>query len=154
MTPDEIRAKFLEDHAHLRGKASVLRSLACQVLRGDSELTEAMRLKGRDMQFCLIKHMQWEEAKLAPLLRSVNTAAADGADQLFEEHRGQRAKLADSLIALEGADDGDGTALAEHLLSLIRWLERDMQTEEKAILMWIDSNREPQHTPRRHTPRA
>jgi iron-sulfur cluster repair protein YtfE (RIC family) len=154
MTPNEIRDKFLDDHARLRGKASVLRSLATQVLRGDTELAEAMRLKGRDMQFSLVKHMQWEEAKLMPLLREVSAVAAEGADQLFEEHRAQRSKLADSLIALEAAAPENGVAMAVHLLDLIRWLERDMAGEEEIILDWIDGPPPGDAPPPRNMPRA
>lgn len=129
----QIREKFLDDHAHLRGKVSVLRSLATQVLRGDDDLGNALRLKGEDLQLHFIRHIQWEEAKLLPCLRKIDRAAAEVADQLFEEHTGQRQRLADSLITLEGAD-GDGRGLARHLLELARWLEHDMNAEEARIL--------------------
>jgi hypothetical protein len=133
MTDLEIREKFVADHAHLRGKISVLRSLATQVLRGDEDLGDALRLKGKDLQLHLIRHMKWEESDLLPCLREIDGAAADAADQLFEEHTGQRQRLSDSLIALEGAD-GNPLALANHLLELTRWLEQDMNTEESGVL--------------------
>jgi hypothetical protein len=131
--PGQVRSVFLEDHARLRGKASVLRSLASQVIRGDHELTDAMRRKGLDLQEHLIEHIRWEESVLLPLLQETDKVAAEAANHLFREHRGQRKRLGSSLVALEGRGP-DPTDLAIHLLELIRWLERDMTAEEARVL--------------------
>lgn len=136
MTPLEIRAKFLDDHALLRGKIDVLRSLATQVMRGDDDLGNALRLKGEDLQLHLINHIKWEETELLPCLREIDGTAADSADQLFEDHMSQRQRLADSLMALEGAG-GDTLSLAQHLVDLARWLEHDMNAEEDGLLAFM-----------------
>lgn len=132
----ELREHFLHDHAELRGKADVLKSLALQVVRGDEDLGAALRLKGTDLQLRLIDHMRWEESQIAPYLRRVDPGAADLADRLFEEHQQQRERLAQSLMALSGAGPKPDE-LARHILDLVRWLERDMAEEETRLLAWL-----------------
>jgi hypothetical protein len=132
----------MEDHARLRGKASVLRSLASQVIRGDHELRDAMRRKGLDLQSQLIEHIRWEGAELLPLLQKADGIAAQAADHLFREHRGQRNRLASSLASLE-AGDADASDLAAHLMDLIRWLEQDMATEEARVLDLLPQEPDP-----------
>jgi hypothetical protein len=132
----ELREHFLRDHAQLRGKADVLKSLALQVVRGDEDLGPALQLKGTDLQLRLIDHMRWEESQVAPYLRRIDRAAADLADHLFEEHQLQRERLAQSLMALSGAGPNP-EELARHILDLVRWLERDMAEEETRLLAWL-----------------
>ena len=93
MSVFEIRSHFLNDHARLRGKVSVLRSLALGVLRGDEELSFAMRLKGRDLQDHLHRHMSWEEENLLPVLDHCSPLAGGTASALLSEHEGQRSRL-------------------------------------------------------------
>jgi len=135
MTTDEIRTRFLDDHARLRGKGSVLQSLALGVLRGDLDLAPALRLKGRDLQRHLIRHMRWEEEALLPLLARIKGSAT--ADDLFEDHERQRSRLADSLIATQDSSGHYAEEMARHLLELVDWIEKDMQHEEAHVLAAI-----------------
>jgi len=132
----ELREHFLQDHAQLRGKADVLKSLALQVVRGDEDLGPALQLKGTDLQLRLIDHMRWEESQIAPYLRRIDRTAADLADRLFEEHQQQRERLAQSLMALSGAGPNP-EELARQILELVRWLEQDMAEEETRLLAWL-----------------
>ncbi len=133
---DQIREKFLSDHEALRGKSAVLEALALGVLRGDDELVSALRLKGEELQAHLLTHMHWEETHLLPAIRGVAHASDAIAEAVIQEHREQRQRLARSLAELK-ASPGSSVKLAQHFLSLIRWLETDMQSEECEVLMSI-----------------
>ena len=127
----DIVMRFLDDHARLRGKSEVLEALALRVLRGDEDLGTALRLKGEEIQEHLAAHMDWEERRLLPLLRSA-PGGRSVADQLFSDHGPQRERLVDCLLAL--ADEERRPAkLAKAVLDLTAWLEHDMLTEEKRI---------------------
>jgi len=140
----EIKARLLTDHAQLRGKATVLESLALQILRGDDELASALRLKGEDLQANLLAHMRWEEAELLPLLARSGVEGYTSADFL-EEHQSQREALAESLLALRDSNL-PATALAKNMIDFVRWLERDMITEEGNVLPSIEASAKTQAT--------
>lgn len=131
---NDLREEFQEQHAHLRGKASVLRSLASQVLRGDDELASALAQKGRDLQLQLLQHIRWEEQELMPVLVRFHGGAILGIREIMNsEHVQQRQRVAESLRNLAG-DSLPLADLARHLLELIGWLESDMDAEERRIL--------------------
>jgi hypothetical protein len=144
MTRGELVSRLERDHARLRGKAAVLRSLALGVLRGDADLGETLVLKGRDLQESLIAHMDWEDDVLLPNLRRGSDDALRVAERIYHEHAGQRIELLGSILSLgprEGAtgDNGRGAGpreigkVANGLLELIDRLEQDMATEESVL---------------------
>jgi hemerythrin-like domain-containing protein len=127
-----IRDRFLRDHGELRGKAVVLESLALQVLRGDEELISALRLKGQDLQAHLLRHMEWEEAHISPVLESRNGAARFSSAALEKEHGLQRERIARLIEKLH--DTQNGIDLARSLLDFTGTLESDMAAEEAHLL--------------------
>ncbi len=128
----EITARFLEDHARLRGKSEVLEALALRILRGDEDLGSALRLKGEEIQKHLQDHMDWEEAALLPMLRSA-PGGREVAVVIAAEHATQRDRLAEWLAELSHTDVRP-THLARTVLDLTRWLAHDMAVEERTIL--------------------
>lgn len=141
MTRGELVSRLEQDHARLRGKASVLRSLALGVLRGDADLGETLVMKGRDLQKSLVEHMDWEDDVLLPNLRRGSEDALRVAERIHHEHAGQRVELLGSILSLDTGKGGHGrrsnTHEIEHvascLLELIERLERDMATEESVL---------------------
>ena len=133
MSIDEIRTRLLLDHARLLGKAAVLESLALYVVRGDTELSSALRLKGEELQASLLVHMRWEEARILPLLGQDALGSAEIQNAFLEEHHCQRSRLAKSLLRLRDPASNP-TALARHLLGFVRWIERDIASEERSLL--------------------
>ena len=128
--------KLNTDHADLRGKSSVLRSLALSVLRGDHELASALRLKGEELQSHMLLHMQWEEAELLPELDRLESIGQEAVKKILAEHEEQRARLAHSLVALRnGEQDPDG--MARQLIELVRWLDQDMASEDQAVRLLL-----------------
>ena len=139
MTRGELEDKLARDHARLRGKAAVLRSLALGVLRGDTDLGETLVMKGRDLQRSLVEHMDWEEDVLVPNLRRASPAAAAVAERIHAEHRGQRVQLVESIDVLgeekekKPLVDGRLDHLAREMIDLVERLERDMAAEEASL---------------------
>jgi len=142
MTRGELEDRLARDHARLRGKSAVLRSLALGFLRGDADLAETLVLKGRDLQQSLIEHMNWEEDVLVPNLRRASPEASRVAERIHDEHRGQRVQLVRSIRDLSvkpspAPGAGDETAgmedVAREFLELTERLERDMATEESTL---------------------
>ncbi len=138
MSALDVRSHFLSDHAQLRGKASVLRSLALSVMRGDTELASALRLKGLDLQDHLHRHMTWEENALLPILDNSGSARSAASLALISEHHEQRERLSNSLRSLE-AFESHPKELAQVIMDLISCLESDMASEEASVLVALDA---------------
>ena len=138
MTSSDLRRRFMGDHTRLRGKTSVLRSLALQVMRGDVELGRTLILKGQDLQVRLAAHMRWEQEVLLPQLRSQSEAGGRVAEQILTEHCGRRSRIARSLQALNGGSP-PVEEIAQALLDLTDSLERDMLAEEHRVLGAFES---------------
>jgi hypothetical protein len=146
----DVRKRFLEDHARLRGKAEVLESLALRILRGDEDLGSALRLKGEEILDHLSCHMGWEERELLPLLRQFGRT--DMAEKLVAEHAAQRAHFEGDLLTLKDTERRP-LDLAKHFIEFLRWLDRDMLAEEEDVLGALslppDSHARSRH---RHSP--
>jgi hypothetical protein len=132
----EIRSHFLNDHASLRGKVFVLRSLALSILRGDDELMSALLLKGKDLRDQLHRHLSWEEEHVLPMLHHWSPLGAQTAAELLGEHETQRVRLDESLNSLDAVDFAP-KQLARSIMNLISWIEGDMKSEEETILAFI-----------------
>jgi len=131
MKASELRARVLEEHALLRGKAEVLEALALRVIRGDEDLGSALRLKGEEIEGRLAHHILWEEDILLPELR--RSGHGDVAEKIRSEHRRQRERISDSLVALQDAERRP-IAVARHLVEFVRLLEQDICDEEESML--------------------
>ena len=127
----EVREKFVEDHARLRGKAEVLESLALRILRGDDDLGSALRLKGEEILDHLVCHMDWEERELLPVLRQ--SGRSDIASGLVTRHTRHREHFEGDLLPLHNTNRRP-LELAKHIVKFLRRLERDMQKEEEDVL--------------------
>ena len=135
MTPTRLRDQLHEDHTRLRGKVQIVRSLAMAVIRGDRDLGPALRLKGLDLQECLLRHMRWEEREMLPALYRAGQLGVEAGETMREEHRSQRSQLSESLMFTGGCDGlEEAMSIAHHLLELASWLERDMGEEEQRII--------------------
>jgi len=162
MTRGELVSRLARDHARLRGKAAVLRSLALGVMRGDADLAETLLLKGRDLQQSLVEHMDWEDDVLLPNLRRGSDDAMHVADRIHHEHTAQRVELLRSILCLDEPQAASREAAGERpaavkrlsdstleevqgvageLLELIERLERDMATEESVLAALPGSDR-------------
>ena len=145
MMKQTIRERFLRDHRQIRGKASVLRSLALGVLRGDEDLASALRLKGEELQTHMLLHMTWEEDELMPVLEQDEQDGDSLGKRIQEEHREQRTRLSHSLVALRVTSEqkrADIERLAKDMLELVRWLESDMAKEEDSVLRFMAESSE------------
>jgi len=131
MDATELRARILEDHEMLRGKAEVLEELALRILRGDEDLGSALRLKGEEIQEQLVRHIGWEETELLPALREFGNGGV--ADQIFAEHEAQRKRIADTLVTLQGSERRP-VALARYIVEFVRVLDQEMREEEENVL--------------------
>lgn len=162
MTRGELVSRLARDHARLRGKAAVLRSLALGVMRGDADLGETLLMKGRDLQQTLVEHMDWEDDVLLPNLRRGSDDALQVADRIHHEHAAQRLGLLRSILLLDEGEAAPKTPrvdrqrapkrmseltleeiqrVAGELLELIERLERDMATEESVLAALPGSDR-------------
>ncbi len=135
--PTDVLTRFKGDHQRLRANAAVLRSLALQVMRGDTELDQTLVLKGRDLHLRLIAHMRWEEEVLLPQLRRGSNVGTETALRIIDEHGDQRSRITESLMQLGGGTPNP-EAVARDLLALTDWLERDMEAEERWVLGALD----------------
>ena len=133
MTKEQATIKLQRVHAHLRGKAEVLETLALKVLRGDEDLGSALRLKAEELQRHLLRHMIWEEDQLIPLLSEGESADPPRWVLLLRQRREQRLRLSRSLFALKYAH-GPATDLARESLLLVAELETAIVGEELEVL--------------------
>ena len=126
-----VREKFVEDHARLRGKAEVLESIALRILRGDEDLGSALLLKGEEIRDHLVRHMDWEERELLPLLRQ--SGRSDIASGLVTRHTRHREHFEGDLLSLHNTKT-QPIELTKHIVKFLRQLESDMQREEEDVL--------------------
>ncbi len=123
----------------MRGKVQIVRSLAMAVIRGDRDLGPALRMKGLDLQECLLRHMRWEEQEMLPALYRSGQLGVQAGEAMRDEHRVQRSQLTESLMFTGGCEGiEEAISIAHHLLELVGWLERDMGEEEQRVLDALD----------------
>jgi hypothetical protein len=133
MKPSEVRRRVLDDHGTLRALLGGLEATARQVLAGESDLLESLRLQAEALLERLDRHMHWEDVHLRPALLESDAWGEARACRLDEDHREQREVLA---YALASVADGrrPASVVARGLLDLVELLRADMDEEEQLLV--------------------
>lgn len=133
MTPGEVRARVLEEHAELRRLLTEVDELARRVARGVEKAVPGLRERALLLHARLRSHLDLEDAILAPALRAADAWGPERADRLAREHLEQRLLLDYILGGLQ--DAGRPSALlARELRALVEVLREDMEDEEERLL--------------------
>lgn len=133
MQPSEVRERVLHDHVALRELIERMESLARQVVEGRAHSTADLCGVAERLLSTLLRHMDWEDRQLVPVLAESDAWGPERARQLSAEHLGQREQLGAALAGL-GDRTRPATELARSLLELAHTLLRDMEEEESAFL--------------------
>ncbi|MDH3521083.1 MAG: hemerythrin domain-containing protein [Myxococcales bacterium] len=133
MQPGEIRKRVLRDHALLRTGVAEVESLARDVLGGARGLDARLRSRGDALLASLERHMSWEDAHLAPVLRAADLSGRSREALLREDHSEQRQVL--RYVSEKLRDTTRPAAvLARNLLDLTTMLREDMSYEERTFV--------------------
>jgi hypothetical protein len=133
MKPSEVRRRVLDDHGTLRVLMDALEATARQVLAGESDLLESLRLQAEALLERLERHMHWEDLHLRPALLEADAWGEARASKLDGDHREQREVLGYALASLAEGARPDGV-VARSLLDLVALLRSDMDEEERLLV--------------------
>jgi iron-sulfur cluster repair protein YtfE (RIC family) len=132
VTAPEARDRVLADHTRLRTLMGAVVASARDVLC-DEKQRPRVREALAGLRTELERHVAYEEAVLAPILRDANAWGPVRAAHMAKDHDGQRA----ALVAL-AEDVGEEVRSVEALADEIEWFvqsfERDLCEEEATLL--------------------
>lgn len=131
LRPSDVRARILSEHGVLRSIYAKTEECARRVLDDDPEAHAPLRERCRELYQTLLRHIELENAILAPALHETDAFGPVRARELLREHRRQREVLLD---ALDSNDARSAAELARSICSLIAELVADMAHEERALL--------------------
>jgi hypothetical protein len=132
MTPDQVRARVLDEHQKIREFIDEIDDLNKRFGR-DEAVGSEIRDLGTGLYEVFAAHIALEDATLAPMLAEIPDRGPDLADRLVREHCEQRAMLGFLLRRLDEA--GRPTALVSNELnSFCDYVRRDMEYEENTVL--------------------
>jgi acetoin utilization protein AcuB len=135
-TPREVRERVLDEHEVLRQMLDRVADLAVQVLDDEDALegSSGLRWNARELYQTLLRHIDLEDALLAPVLRAANDEVGQQrAAALEAEHRAQRVQLRSMLSTLDDGLVADAH-LARSIQALVPFVRKDMQHEERELL--------------------
>jgi hemerythrin-like domain-containing protein len=133
MTPGEVRARVLAEHAELRKQLAAVEAAARRVLGGERTSLGLLRHEGEAFLNRLADHMRWEDAHLAPALRDADAWGEERVRRLDRDHREQRDVLEHCLAAVRDASR-PAPVVARVLVDLVQLLRDDMDEEERVAL--------------------
>lgn len=133
LMPSEVRERIRSDHVEIRKILLEVTGLASKVKAGETRLQGSLREHCREVYGTLLRHMELEDAILAPALRETDSFGPVREKQLREEHAQQRAVLARALSDLDNSDKG-ATDLAQSILDLVESVRKDMEHEDADLL--------------------
>jgi hypothetical protein len=131
LRPSAVRKRILAEHQVLRSIYEKTGELARCVLARDAEAEGPLREQCRELYQTLLRHIELENAILAPALCETDAFGPVRAEELLREHRRQRKVL---LEALDSTDAHSTRELARSVTLLIADLNVDMAHEERALL--------------------
>ena len=132
MLPSEVRARVLDDHAHLREELDRLEGRVRAGVSNDDGARE-LRDMGEQILEHLAAHMRWEDVNLAPALKEADAWGDERESRMAIEHRNQRRALRELLERIRNPERA-ADAVARDLLEFVHWLREDMDGEERTLL--------------------
>ena len=130
--PSEVRGRILRGHEALRRQLDDLASVTHALRDGDDSAVGHAISLCEELLIELSRHIDLEDAVLAPLLRDVDAWGPIRAARLLRHHVDQRAEL--KLIAERSHSEHAPITLAAVLSDLIEDLRADMAFEERDVL--------------------
>jgi hypothetical protein len=132
MTPSQIRAELLEQHAGLRSLIGDTRKAAEGVGRGRSAGREELLFRVERLTTALRAHNLREETLLRDVVKNVDAWGPVRVEIMDESHVEEHLELVAALLGTNGASDAEiaGTGVS-HVLDR---LEAHMAREEEVIL--------------------
>ena len=130
--PSEVRGRILRDHEALRRHLDELATVIHALRDGDeSAVGHAVSLCEQILKE-LSRHLDLEDAVLAPTLRELDAWGPIRAERLLRHHVQQREQL--GAIAEKSHAEHTPAALAVVLADLVEDLRADMAYEERDVL--------------------
>lgn len=129
--PSDVRARILAEHTVLRTLYGTTEAYARAVLEDEDDAAGPLREHCRELCNTLLRHIELENAVLAPALHDIDAFGPVRAQQLLAEHERQCSALTTMLISIDERGDRE---LAADVLGLLAELRTDMAYEEDALL--------------------
>lgn len=130
-SPGRLRARLIREHQAMRRLMQAIEALLDSAEHEREEAVIELRSRTRDLHTSLRDHLVREEQLLAPVLRESSAFGEAREEELIQDHRAQRQRLA-SLLA-----DIDELSNAELVASLREWIPtalQDFEREEQQLL--------------------
>jgi iron-sulfur cluster repair protein YtfE (RIC family) len=126
----DVRARVLAEHSRLRIIIAEVDRYAIAVAAGEEQLVEKLRQEAEKLYHLLTKHIDHEDAVLAPLIRRIDAWGIVRFEQMQRDHEGQREALARAVRDLET----QGRSLGQGVQSMLWEILHDMKREEHDLL--------------------
>ncbi len=131
LSASQVRDLILDEHIILRDILEEIEASLGEMTRRVPGALGRLRASLRTFHDAFLRHLQHEETVLRPLLVDVDAWGPARVDSMDEEHRSQRAALAQlSRVAL----DADVDCTIQHVEEFIRRIRADMAGEEQHAL--------------------
>jgi len=131
LSASQVRSLILDEHAILRDVLEEIETALGELTRRLPGALGRLRASLRTFHDAFLRHLQHEETVLRPILVDVDAWGPARVESMDEEHRSQRAALAQlSCLAL----DMDVESTVQHLETFIRRIRADMDWEEHHAL--------------------
>jgi acetoin utilization protein AcuB len=136
VVPSRVRHRIQAEHAELEKLLDGVRSSADRALGADdaagiSAAEVELRSRAQQLYRTLLRHIDLEDAVLAPALTRAPTYGVHRATDLVEKHQSQRTQLQ---MALALTASSDLEHLAHAMRSLVNFVREDMRAEEAELL--------------------
>lgn len=131
LLPSRVRARVLAEHAVLRDLIAVVRAAMARADEGSGTI-EALRWEAGCLLASLTRHLDLEDALLAPILREIDAWGPVRAARLAADHAAQRRTIARLKHRIDGMETAP--ALVGTLRPFTDELMRDMEAEERDLL--------------------
>ena len=131
MTPSEIRATFLGEHAGLRGLVERVRG-AIAGARANEKAPDALRVCLEELATALRTHNDREDTVLHEIIKDVDAWGPARAAFMDESHLVEHDDILGALLAAKAASDL--AAAARDVIPVLDRLEQHMAHEEEVLL--------------------
>jgi iron-sulfur cluster repair protein YtfE (RIC family) len=131
LSASQVRSLMLDEHVILRDLLEEIDQTVGELTRRVPGALGRLRASLRTFHDAFLRHLQHEETVLRPILVDVDAWGPARVDSMDEEHRSQRAALAQlSCLAL----DADVECTVQHVETFVHRIRADMDWEEHHAL--------------------